>query len=369
MQRGWLRLTPTAILLVMLFAAGDKRSLLMGALAVVAVVGTLPLVWLDRLPPWTVTSGLLVLSLTGLALSVEAPKSLAIILTFVAVGFAVRRAAVQTVAVVLPVSLVAVAVSILVRPHTWLDFAAAIAGFAALALAGHARRQRDARIEQTELALARAQAAREEHARAAALAERARIAREMHDVLAHSLAGLALNLQGARLVLIRDGASEDAVQQVERAQQLASEGLAEARRAVAALRSDRQRSIADLVTEYGSDAELHVLGDAGELPEDTEDTLYRATQETLTNVRKHAPGAKVDVSIEHGPDRVALTVVNHGGRRPAPAKGTGYGLTGMRERAELLGGTLEAGPVEDGWRVRLAVPRRPGRPICPAAST
>jgi signal transduction histidine kinase len=358
MRRGWVRLAPTAILLVMLFASGDsdRISLLMGTLATAAVVGTLPLVWVDQLPSWTVTTGLLLLAGAGLAMSLYAPASFAIILTFVAVGYAAREGATPRAFIVLPVCLVSIGASILLRHHTWLDFVAAIAGFVALILASNARRQRDARIEQTELALARAQAAREEHAWAAALAERARIAREVHDVLAHSLAGLALNLQGARLVLVRDGASEEAIQQVERAQRLATEGLTEARRAVAALRSDRQRSIADLVTEYGSEAHLQIIGNAGELPEDTEDTLYRATQETLTNVRKHAPGAKVDVRLEYTEQTVALTVTNQGGRRTAPTRETGYGLTGMRERAGLLGGTLEAGPVEDGWRVRLTVP-------------
>jgi signal transduction histidine kinase len=339
----------------MLFASGDRMSLLMAALAVAAVAGTLPLVWMDRVPTWVVTTGLVVLALAGLVLSLEAPNGFAIVLTFVAVGFAVREGKVHTAAIVLPVSLVAIAVSILIRQHSWLDVTAALAGFIALVLAGQNRRQRDARIEQTELALARAQAAREEHARAAALAERARIAREMHDVLAHSLAGLALNLQGARLVLIRDGASEEALQQVERAQQLASEGLAEARRAVAALRSDRQRSISALVAEYGADAHFSEVG-AGQLAEDAEDALYRAAQETLTNVRKHASGAQVEVRLEHEAGEVALTVTNLSGRRAAPANERGYGLTGMRERAELLGGTLEAGPVEGGWRVRMTVP-------------
>jgi signal transduction histidine kinase len=339
----------------MLFASGDGMSLLIAALAVAAVAGTLPLVWMDRVPTWVVTSGLVVLALAGLILSLEAPNGFAIVLTFIAVGFAVRDGKVHTTAIVLPVSLVAITASILIRQHSWLDFTASVAGFTALVLAGQNRRQREARIEQTELALARAQAAREEHARAAALAERARIAREMHDVLAHSLAGLALNLQGARLVLVRDGASEEALHQVERAQQLASEGLAEARRAVAALRSDRQRSISELVAEYGAEARFSEVG-AGQLTEDAEDALYRAAQETLTNVRKHAPGAQVDVLLEHGAGEVTLTVTNLGGRRAAPGTERGYGLTGMRERAELLGGTLAAGPVEGGWRVRMTVP-------------
>ncbi|TCO52565.1 histidine kinase [Actinocrispum wychmicini] len=357
MRRGWLRLAPTAILVVALFAAGDHRSLWSAGLALAAVVGTLPLVWLSWMPTWIVTTGLVLLTLAGLAMSIEFPNGFGIALSFVAAWFAVRTTNKLTAVIVLPVSFAAILASNLARDQSWLDLVAAAAGLAAVVLAGVARRQRNARIEQTELALARAQTAREEHARAAALAERARIAREMHDVLAHSLAGLALNLQGARLVLVRDGASEEAIQQVERAQRLATDGLAEARRAVAALRSDRQRSVKDLAAQYGPDANLQVIGDAGDLPEDAEDTLYRAAQETLTNVRKHAPGAKVEIRLEHGDHEVALTVTNHGGRRAAPSRDPGYGLTGMRERAQLLGGTFEAGPVEDGWRVHLTVPR------------
>jgi signal transduction histidine kinase len=352
MERRWLRLAPTAILVAALFASGDKWSLFV---LVAAAAGTVPLVWLGRAPTWLVTGGLVVVAMAGLALALASPNGLGIVLVYVALGFSVRSTPSVTTFVMIPVCAAAVIVNLTVHEHGWPDFVASAAGFVALLLAGQNRRQRQARIEQTELALARAQTAREEHARAAALAERARIARDMHDVLAHSLAGLALNLQGARLVLARDGASDEAIRQVERAQQLASEGLAEARRAVAALRADQPRSIEDLVTQYGPEAQLQVVGD-GDLTADTQDALYRATQETLTNVRKHAPGAKVDVRLEHLPDAVVLTVTNHGGRQGAPSGETGYGLTGMRERAQLLGGTFEAGPVEDGWRVHLTVP-------------
>ncbi|GAB3877063.1 histidine kinase [Kibdelosporangium lantanae] len=353
MERGWLRLAPTVILVAAVFASGDRWSVFV---LVAAVAGTVPLVWLGRAPIWLVTGGLVVVAMAGLALSLASPNGLGILLVYVALGFAVRSMPNITTFVMVPVCAAAVIVNLTVRAHGWPDFVASTAGFVALILAGQNRRQRQARIEQTELALARAQTAREEHARAAALAERARIAREMHDVLAHSLAGLALNLQGARLVLVRDGASDEAIHQVERAQQLATEGLAEARRAVAALRADQPRSIEDLVAQYGPEAHLRVVGD-GELAADARDALYRAAQETLTNVRKHAPGAKVDVLLEHLSDMAALTVTNRGGRQGASSGETGYGLTGMRERAELLGGTFEAGPVEDGWRVHLTVPR------------
>ncbi|HEY7813596.1 MAG TPA: histidine kinase, partial [Nakamurella sp.] len=207
------------------------------------------------------------------------------------------------------------------------------------------------------------QAAREEHAKAAALAERARIAREVHDVLAHSLSALSLNLQGARLMLARDGASEQAQEQVRRAQRLAAEGLAEARRAVAALREDpvpAARAIADLVTsarlETGTPTELTVDGTPRDLPGSTEDALYRTTQEALSNARKHAPGAPVQVRLAYGDNRTELTVTDHIGHRAADPMPDGYGLTGMRERAELIGGELHTGPTDSGWQVRLVVP-------------
>jgi signal transduction histidine kinase len=234
---------------------------------------------------------------------------------------------------------------------------------AIVVLLGINRRTRLARIEQTELALARAQTATEEHARAAALAERARIARELHDVLAHSLAGLSLNLQGARLMLVRDGASPDAVAQIERAQKLASEGLAEARKAVAALREDAvpvERTIADLLAAYrldsGARADLRVEGEPRELPPAVGTALIRAVQEALANTRKHAPQAEVDVTLGYAAGSVELTVADRQGRRPPDAPAAGYGLRGMGERVALLDGRLDSGPGEDGWRIHLTVP-------------
>ncbi|NUR93697.1 MAG: sensor histidine kinase, partial [Kribbellaceae bacterium] len=210
--------------------------------------------------------------------------------------------------------------------------------------------------------LARKQAAIEEHERAAALAERARIARDVHDVLAHSLAGLSLSLQGARLMLVRDGASPEAIEQVTRAQGLAADGLAEARRAVAALREDAVpdvRALGDLVTAYrlesGAAASFQVDGSERELPAEVMSTLYRTLQESLANIRKHAPGAPVRVELSYGPP-LRLTVEDEQDKRPERAAPGGYGLLGMRERADLVGGSLEAGPTSTGWRVELKVP-------------
>jgi signal transduction histidine kinase len=217
--------------------------------------------------------------------------------------------------------------------------------------------------EQAAALLAQRERLQAEQRRADVLDERTRIAREVHDVLAHSLSALSLNLQGARLMLARENASDEAQDQIQRAQRLAVEGLAEARRAVAALREDpvpAARAIADLVTssrlESGTPTDFTVDGTPRELPGPAEDALYRTAQEALSNTRKHAAGAPVSVVLAYRDDSTELTVTDHQGHRPAGPPTGGYGLTGMRERAELIGGRLCTGPTDDGWQVRLVVP-------------
>jgi len=230
-------------------------------------------------------------------------------------------------------------------------------GLAGVLLLGMGRRESVRREEQRELQLVNAARVQEEHARAAALAERARIARDVHDVLAHSLSALAVQLQGARLMLLRDGAPADTVAQIERAQHLASEGLAEARRAVTALRTspvDLADGLRALVADT-PDATLEIDGVA-ELSATAQETVLRTAQEALTNARRHAAGAPVSVHLRHRDDATELEVRDRAGA-PPPAPTGGYGLVGMAERAALAGADLSAGPVEDGWRVLLRLPR------------
>ncbi|MFI0719615.1 sensor histidine kinase [Streptomyces sp. NPDC021224] len=213
----------------------------------------------------------------------------------------------------------------------------------------------------TQRLLAQERAARRAEAETAALAERARIAREIHDVLAHSLSAQTVHLEATRL-LIERGAERDVVlERVVAARRMAREGLAETRQALSALRGDMspvEEFLRELVSSGG--ARLEVRGESRGLPAEAGLAVRRVAQEAMTNVRKHAPGARVELRLEYRPAEVELEFRDFGARVPVDnslgASGSGYGLVGMRERAELLGGALDAGPAEEGFVVRLRVP-------------
>ena len=177
--------------------------------------------------------------------------------------------------------------------------------------------------DRTELLLARLEDARDEQARAAAVAERGRIASELHDVLAHSLSGAAIQLQGARKLADREHASPVLSDAIDRASELVKSGLAHARQAVGALRGDALPTVAELPTlieSYKTDMNLDVTfrieGDARTLPGDPSLALYRGAQEALTNVARYAPGACTTVTVRYEPDRTdALGRERHLGRR------------------------------------------------------
>jgi signal transduction histidine kinase len=239
---------------------------------------------------------------------------------------------------------------------------------ALLGLVAHFIRQARASQETTELLLAQLEDAREQQLEAAALAERSRIASELHDVLAHALSGAALQLQGARKLAERDGASAEVRAAVERAGELVRDGLANARQAVGALRGERVPGVDQLgalVAEFELDAaaavSLTIEGSPRPLSAEASLALYRGAQEALTNVGRYAPGAATKVLLRYGDDRTTLTVEDSlaGGSEAPPGLagvGGGNGLRGLRERLERVGGRLDAGPTDDGWRVRLEIP-------------
>jgi signal transduction histidine kinase len=188
----------------------------------------------------------------------------------------------------------------------------------------------------------------------AAQAERGRVARELHDVLAHSLSALALQLEGTRLLARDRGADPEVIEGLERAHHLAASGLTEARQAISTLRGDDLPALEDLAGTFPN-ATFTVTGTPRDESSEARLALYRTAQEALTNVRRHSASERVELKLVYEEDGTTLTVQDHGAAAPVIG-GTGYGLTGMRERAELLGGRLNAGPTDDGFRVELWLP-------------
>lgn len=234
------------------------------------------------------------------------------------------------------------------------------------ALIGLTRRQYVAQGHAAQALVAQTRRTDSASRRAAALDERARIAREIHDVLAHALGGLTVQLEAAELLLAERGDVDGALERIRGCQRTAREGLEEARSAVAALRSDApplQDSLAGLLDAHraqGARGELVIEGATRTLSPEIALTLMRTVQEALTNARRHAPGSVVHVRLSY--DAVGTSVtVNNDATPLSPAAGAagpsgGYGLTGMRERLELAGGRLDAGPSPDGWMVHAEIP-------------
>lgn len=221
---------------------------------------------------------------------------------------------------------------------------------------------------QTRRLLLELQANRDAEAEAAMLRERGRLARDMHDVLAHSLSGLMLQLEGARMLAAQPDAEGQLPPAPDQAHHLARAGLEEARRAIAALRDEDlpgPNRLEQLVGDFERDSDiraaLKITGTPRPLDSETSLTLYRVAQEALTNVRKHALPERVELCLSYETNGTRLTVSDHATAPPSPAPPSvgadgGYGLTGMRERAELIGGYLDAGRTDDGFRVELWIP-------------
>ena len=271
------------------------------------------------------------------------------------------------------ITMLVLAAAAVAAPALHLDRAAGAVAETALGLAAFylvARFGRSAAQahEQTKRLLLELQASRNAEAEAAMLRERSRLARDMHDVLAHSLSGLMLQLEGARMLSAQPDANGQLPPVLDRAHHLARAGLEEARRAIGALRDEDLPGpdrLEQLAKDFEQDSRVPTLvqisGPARDLDSETALTIYRVAQEALTNVRKHATPAHVDVALSYDRDGTRLTVRDHADTASdaGPHRGGeagGYGLTGMRERAELLGGLLDADRTADGFRVELWIP-------------
>ncbi|MGT2426290.1 sensor histidine kinase [Amnibacterium kyonggiense] len=224
---------------------------------------------------------------------------------------------------------------------------------------GVSRRYRVRAVQQQEALREAAAAAEQDAARNRLLEERAAVARDIHDVLAHSLGGLVLQLDAIEALLERGRADEAAVR-ASSARSMAAEGLAEARRAVAALRDPCTEGAVDVPDEALADliAAHRSLGGAVDLTGDPtlagvdrphRQALVRSVQEALTNARRHAPGLQVRVRVVRSEHALRLQVENALPASPAPSPGGGHGLLGMRERFAALGdGSSASAGVEGG---------------------
>ncbi|RIX30678.1 two-component sensor histidine kinase [Amnibacterium setariae] len=215
-------------------------------------------------------------------------------------------------------------------------------------LIGVSRRYRVKAVEQQEALREAARTAEQDAARNRLLEDRAAVARDIHDVLAHGLGGLVLQLDAIEALLERGRVDEAAVR-AGAARSLAAEGLADARRAVAALRDPARETepapavpdeaLDDLLAAHRSlGGELEVVGDAALTGVDQphRQALLRALQEALTNARRHAPAAPVRVVVERDPRVLLLRVENPAPETPVPSPGGGHGLVGMAERFTAL---------------------------------
>jgi signal transduction histidine kinase len=212
--------------------------------------------------------------------------------------------------------------------------------------------------------------ARDQHAAEAVAEERARIARELHDAVSHSLAAIVMQSAGAQNVL--DSDPERVRRSLAAIESTGRRGLEEMRRMLGLLGGDAADQSAQLspqlgldrldelvaaVRAAGIDVHTEVRGERRTVPGSVDVSAYRIVQEALTNVMKHAGARSVRVAVGYEREALAVEVLDDGsGAGDGQGDGSGRGLAGMRERVQLLGGTLDVGPAVAGWRVAVRLP-------------
>jgi signal transduction histidine kinase len=212
---------------------------------------------------------------------------------------------------------------------------------------------------------------REEKARTAVAEERGRIARELHDVVAHSVSVMVVQAQAGQRLLADPDLAGGAFRAIEAS---GREALVELRRLLGILRTGAEQPaigpqpglgslgvLLEQVREAGLPVELRVEGEQVQLPPGVDLAAYRIVQEALTNTLKHAGSARAEIIVRYGPSAVELEVLDDGRGAPAATNGSGHGLIGMRERVALYGGRLEAEPRKaGGFAVRARLPLEGG---------
>jgi signal transduction histidine kinase len=247
------------------------------------------------------------------------------------------------------------------------DFVFDVVAFSVAWIVGYAVGGKHREAGEAKERAARAEREREEQARRAVADERARIARELHDVIGHSVSVMTVQATAVRRTLEPDQDKErEALLVVE---QTGREALAEMRRVVGVLRRPEEapalapqpslrhlERLVESTREAGLPVELRIEGEPDELPASIDLTAYRLVQEGLTNAIKHARARHAEVLVRYADRHLELTVSDDG-RGGGSGDGGGHGLVGMRERISVYGGELEAGPrPEGGYRLRARIP-------------
>jgi signal transduction histidine kinase len=326
--------------------------------AIAVATTTVPLAWRSMFPLATVavtTGGLALAAVLGFPAGELIVPYLAPLVAVYSVGVHSSRRGILTATAIALAAFTVVVVASPSEEISNLGFIAAGVG-AALGV-GLAVRQMGFETDTLAAHAAELERSHEQTARAAIAAERARIARELHDVIGHSISVMGVQAGAVRRVLSPEQERErEALLGVER---VGREAVTEMRRLLGFLHpvegmdggagpAPTLERVDDLVSEMrraGLDVDLVVQGDLDDLSAGRALAAFRILQEALTNTLKHAPGAHVRAVLRRTPEELAIEVTDDGGDgTPPTANGGGYGLVGMRERVALYGGTLEAGP-------------------------
>jgi signal transduction histidine kinase len=348
--------------------SGPKAVFIVGSL-----LWTLPLLLRRRLPFAAPVFAFAVQAGSAFAdptLGAETTAFLALVLAFWVVGaYNERTQAIAGAAIGFA------SIAVVARVDERLGLEEAVSGIlfgGVVSLIAYALQRRGKRTAELEERAARLERKREEAERAAAAEERRRIARDLHDVIAHSITLMTVQAGAARLLLSEDqGRAREPVLSVE---ETGRQALAELRRLLGMLRADeREASLApqpglarldDLLGQAraaGLPVELAVAGEPRVLPPGVELTAYRIVQEALTNAHRHAGPARAHVLLRYRIEALDLEVTDDGGAAPTRGDEAGHGLVGMRERVALYDGTFEAGPrPEGGYAVRARLPLETG---------
>ena len=251
----------------------------------------------------------------------------------------------------------------------WVLFRIGTAGLAAAL--GESVRSRRVMAAEAQARAERAEQTKEQEARRRVDAERLRIAREVHDTVAHAIA--VINVQAGVTAHVLDKRPHQARETLAVIEQTSARALDELRATLRVLRAaddgrtpaaglGQVEELAAVAREAGLDVKVQVASPPTELPSAVEQAAYRILRESVTNAIRHAGPARVTVSLTYGRGDLELLVADdgRGPRQPHDAQGAGLGIAGMRERAELLGGQLTAGPRPDGgFQVRVRLPLQP----------